>query len=137
MGNKFNKNMWINNFLIDIKIGFVDSQAENILSKIVEELESNSVKQTIELINNERFNKADKNIEKFGDDIQKLIEVKKKYIQLREKYKNNRRELLKIAIDWRDVIIFNYDALINETKKIDYKIRTETIINKFNKLLSK
>ncbi|MFA5729678.1 MAG: hypothetical protein WC938_00400 [Candidatus Paceibacterota bacterium] len=130
--------MWINNFLINVKIGFIDSQAEKILSKILKELESNSVKQTIELINSEGFEKANKNIEKFGNDIQKLIEVKEKYIQLREKYKNDKSELLKIAIDWRDAIIFNYDTLINKTdEKIDYKIRTKTIINKFNDLLLK
>lgn len=130
--------MLINNFLTDVKIGFIDSQTENILSKIIKELESNSVRQTIELINNEGFDKANKNIEKFSNNIQKLIEVKEKYIQLREKYKNNKSELLKIAIDWRDATVFNYDILINKTgKKFNYKIETEAIINKFNELLSK
>jgi hypothetical protein len=127
--------MLINNFLTEVKIGFINSQAENILSKIVKELESNSVKQTIQLINNDDFSKADRNIEEFGNHIQKLIEVKEKYIQLREKYKNDRNELLEIAIDWKNNTAFNYNALINKTDK--YTVETETIINKFNKLLNK
>jgi hypothetical protein len=125
------------NFIKDIKIGFLEQKAQRYLSGAVESLQSDSMVVIKNHLNSGDIQATNTHLTEVAPSLDTLVELKEKYVKLREKFKHNKDKLLELAIDWKD---FNelLHRLLSQKEGADviyFKTRSEEIISRFNKML--
>jgi len=129
--------MGITDFLLERKIKKADQKAYNYLAKTAKAMEEDSINEL--KANGSSINalEAIGVLGKWDTAFDILLELDKKYIRLKEKFKYDNKELLKIVIDWRDFNILTYDLFSNKLSNwADYEIQTEEMMKRFSKLLN-
>lgn len=125
------------NFFRDIKIGYLDSEAQRLLSESTTVLEAESLSVTMNHLENGNTKEASDFLEGTTPSLDLLVDLKDKYVKLREKYKYDITEQLRIVTDWKD---FNemLNKLLTHRESADalyFQTRSKEIINRFEKLL--
>ncbi len=129
--------MGITDFLSKRKIKNLEREAYDFYVKTVKAIEADSVQISVDRINKGEFTEVNKHLEEVGKGFETLEKIEQKFVRLKEKYKHDNEELLKIVIDWRDLNLLGYNLFAHKTNgdTADYEIRTEEIMKRYNKLL--
>lgn len=129
--------MGITNFLLSRKIKKIEREAYSYFSKIVNEMEAASVKLCVDRMNQGKLGETITHLEEAEKGFNVLEKLDQKFVRLKERFKHNGNELLRIVVDWRDFNILTYKLLLNiESNWSDYRICAEEMMKRFNKLLS-
>ena len=131
--------MGITNFLLNRKIKNTKQEAYSYYVKTAKAIESDSVKVSVDRINKGEFAEVNKHLEEVGKGFDTLEKLDQKYIRLKEKFKHDNDQLLKIAVDWRDFNLLSYNLFAHKINgdSSDCEIRMQEIIKRFNELLAK
>ena len=129
--------MGITNFLLNRKIKKAEQLAYNYYVKTFKAIESDSVKVCVYKIDKGEFTEVNKHLEEVGKGFEALEKLDQKFRTLKEKFKHDGKQLLNIAIDWRDFNILTYNLFTHKISREGnvYEIRTEEIMKRFNELL--
>jgi len=129
--------MSISDFLLKRKITKADREAYNYLAKTAKTMEAQSIAELKANGNVIDVKEAISILKRWEPALDMLLELDKKYVRLKEKFKHDSKELLKIVIDWRDFNVLIYNLFSYKLDDwTDYEIRSKEIMKRFSKLLA-
>jgi hypothetical protein len=116
----------------------LDSEGYKLYLKAIKAMEADSVQVSVSLLNDGDFENTNKHLEEVERAMNVLEEIEQKYIRLKERYKHDSKILLEIATDWKDINMLHFKLFAHEfvDDENTYKIRSEEILKRFNKLLN-
>jgi hypothetical protein len=129
--------MGIYNFLLNGKIKNLERASYDLYLKTFKAIESDSVQVMMHQLNNSEIS----DMAEIAHDVlgvtEEMEKVEEKYVRLKEKFKHEGEILLNITTDWYDFTQLNYDLFVRKTNTegLNYEIRTEELIKRFDKLL--
>ncbi|MFA6160408.1 MAG: hypothetical protein WC678_04985 [Parcubacteria group bacterium] len=127
--------MGLTNFLLNRKIKKAERVGYDYYIRTAKAIEADSAKAGANRIDNEEFSKLNELLEQTLKGMGILEIIEQKYVQLKEKYKHDRQQLLNIVTDWRDFNILTYNLFSNTGDKTEHEIRAEEMMERFDKLL--
>ncbi|MFA5413769.1 MAG: hypothetical protein WC348_04520 [Patescibacteria group bacterium] len=125
------------NFLFKNRIKSIDGEGYKLYLKAIKAIEADSVQVSVNLLNQGDFDNTNKHLKEVEQAMNVLEEIEQKYTRLKERYKHDGKTLLEIATDWKDINTLHHKLFTHEFKNDEntYKIRSEEILKRFNKLL--